>query len=149
MAHVVYNKTEGQKFTGESSFVIVECNYCGIPYGIPELLHRSMLRYHGDQPGGWKICCPMGHEWWYVGETREDRLQRLLNDERDETARVRSQRDQAQAHASAMKGVATRRKNQLQRVRAGVCPCCNRTFQNLARHMAGQHPDYDPGSRDR
>jgi hypothetical protein len=25
----------------------------------------------------------------------------------------------------------------------GVCPCCNRTFQNLARHMAGKHPDYE------
>lgn len=23
-----------------------------------------------------------------------------------------------------------------------VCPCCNRTFQNVARHIAGQHPDY-------
>jgi hypothetical protein len=28
------------------------------------------------------------------------------------------------------------------RVAAGVCPCCNRSFKDLARHMAGQHPDY-------
>lgn len=22
------------------------------------------------------------------------------------------------------------------------CPCCNRTFQNLQRHMTSKHPDY-------
>lgn len=26
----------------------------------------------------------------------------------------------------------------------GVCPCCNRSFENVARHMRTQHPDYDP-----
>ncbi len=29
-----------------------------------------------------------------------------------------------------------------ERIVSGVCPCCNRTFQNLARHIAGQHPDF-------
>jgi hypothetical protein len=29
-----------------------------------------------------------------------------------------------------------------QRVANGVCPCCHRSFVNLHRHMAGQHPDY-------
>jgi hypothetical protein len=29
-----------------------------------------------------------------------------------------------------------------QRVAAGVCPCCNRTFTNLAEHMAGQHAEF-------
>ena len=28
------------------------------------------------------------------------------------------------------------------RISAGVCPCCTRTFSNLSRHMATQHPDY-------
>jgi hypothetical protein len=26
----------------------------------------------------------------------------------------------------------------------GVCPCCNRTFQQLARHMKAKHPGYGP-----
>ena len=25
--------------------------------------------------------------------------------------------------------------------KAGTCPCCNRTFTNLARHMASKHKD--------
>jgi hypothetical protein len=27
-----------------------------------------------------------------------------------------------------------------------VCPCCNRSFQNLRRHMATKHPEFNaPG----
>jgi hypothetical protein len=32
------------------------------------------------------------------------------------------------------------------RIQSGVCPCCNRTFENLGRHMKSKHPafDYEP-----
>jgi Fe-S oxidoreductase len=56
-----------------------------------------------------------------------------------------AQRDQAQADARAQKAAKTRIKNDRDRIKTrvanGVCPHCNRTFQNLARHMASQHPD--------
>jgi 4-hydroxy-3-methylbut-2-en-1-yl diphosphate synthase IspG/GcpE len=29
------------------------------------------------------------------------------------------------------------------RAKAGVCPCCNRTFSNMAEHMKKQHADFD------
>jgi chemotaxis response regulator CheB len=28
------------------------------------------------------------------------------------------------------------------RVANGVCPCCNRTFKQLARHMKAKHPEF-------
>lgn len=34
------------------------------------------------------------------------------------------------------------------RIANGVCPCCHRTFQNLARHMAGQHPAYEESDQE-
>lgn len=37
------------------------------------------------------------------------------------------------------KGVVTRTRN---RIANGVCPCCDRSFTNLQRHMASKHPDY-------
>ena len=40
---------------------------------------------------------------------------------------------------SAQKGVTTRLKN---RVQKGVCPCCNRYFAQLQRHMTTQHPNF-------
>lgn len=29
------------------------------------------------------------------------------------------------------------------RASAGVCPCCNRTVSQMARHMQAKHPDYN------
>lgn len=55
--------------------------------------------------------------------------------------RQRNWREGAERSASAYKGQATRLRN---RIKAGVCPRCNRTFQNLQRHMAGQHPEFKP-----
>lgn len=40
---------------------------------------------------------------------------------------------------SAQRGVTTRIKN---RVKHGVCPCCQRTFRQLAAHMKSKHPDF-------
>lgn len=60
-------------------------------------------------------------------------------DIRTEQRRLESER---RAHA-ATKGQLTKTKK---RIANGVCPCCNRSFANLERHMAGQHPDYpQPG----
>ncbi|WP_159103999.1 hypothetical protein [Rhodopseudomonas sp. B29] len=52
---------------------------------------------------------------------------------------MRDQREAAERRAAAARGQVTKIKN---RVGHGVCPCCNRTFANLARHMAGEHPGY-------
>ena len=32
-------------------------------------------------------------------------------------------------------------EKQLKRVHNGVCPCCNRSFQNLQKHMKTKHPE--------
>lgn len=144
----VYRASEGKKFRGDTNLVTVSCATCHITYAIPKSLYDSALHWRGDRADGrgWKLCCPMGHTWWYCGENEEDRLRRVLELERDTLARVGADRDQAKAEAKAQKGRATRFRNDRERLKtraaAGVCPCCNRTFQNLQRHMAGQHPDF-------
>jgi hypothetical protein len=57
----------------------------------------------------------------------------------DEIRAEREWRKQAQNQARAFKGRVTRLKN---RAAAGVCPCCNRTFAQLARHMATKHKGF-------
>ena len=49
-----------------------------------------------------------------------------------EAAHFRKSRD-------GMKGVLAKERK---RVGNGVCPCCNRTFGNLQRHMATKHPGH-------
>ena len=106
------------------------------------------------QRSGHTFHCPWGHPQVYAqGPTEAEKLRQQLAEaeKRVQTAkqneayyedRLRAettQREYAQNQARAYKGVATRVKN---RVGKGVCPCCNRTFANLHRHMAGQHPTF-------
>lgn len=141
MTRTVYAVSEGKRFAADTTLVTVECYSCGMVYAIPESLQRSALRWHGDRPNGWKLHCPLGHEWYYVGETAIERAKRLKN---EATQRERATRDllrhEERSHA-ATRGHLTRQKR---RAHAGICPVqgCKRHFQDLERHMESKHPDY-------
>ena len=91
--------------------------------------------------------CPHGHRAHYAeGETNEaklrrerDRLAQQVAQRDDEIKRQRELREAAERQAAAARGQVTKLKK---RVTAGVCPCCNRTFAKLQRHMATKHPTF-------
>lgn len=124
--------------------VIEYCCVCSMAFAVPADFQRRRKEDHKTYH------CPAGHGQHYYGKTeaekqreRAERLQRQVGareaDIRTEQRRLESER---RAHA-ATKGQLTKTKK---RIANGVCPCCNRSFANLERHMAGQHPDYpQPG----
>jgi uncharacterized Zn-finger protein len=124
------------------------CNGCGVPYGLP----RGFLKQRREDHQTWT--CPNGCERHYpVGssdvekkakalEEEKTRLQQQLTWAREDRDRQRAGRLTAERRRAAAKGQLTKTKN---RIANGVCPCCNRTFVNLGKHMAGKHPDYAPG----
>ena len=64
-----------------------------------------------------------------------------------EQTRTRTARAEAKHQknvARSQKAAKTRLKN---RVASGVCPCCNRTFKQLAAHMSRQHPEFKTGDK--
>jgi DNA repair exonuclease SbcCD ATPase subunit len=84
-----------------------------------------------------------------IKETEAARLKKELEAERKrlEFARnaERVQREEAERlghQLIAARGQMTKLRN---RVGKGVCPCCNRSFENLKRHMVSKHPDYAAG----
>ncbi len=87
--------------------------------------------------------CPMGHRMHYLGEREVDKLKRELVAKQARLDQARADAAATRRQLSAQRGVTTRIKR---RVGNGVCPCCKRTFQQLARHMAGQHPDFNANS---
>ena len=126
----------------DTNLVTEECYRCGVLFAMPESLRNSALKHSQKSPGETiSFYCPNGHSQSYVGENTEQKLRRQLNEERERRARVAAQRDQAEASARAYKGAATKARK---RAGAGVCPCCNRTFKQLARHMESKHPDFEP-----
>jgi hypothetical protein len=130
--------------TRETTFTIVDCPRCGMPFGITKDYESRRRQDKRD------FVCPSGHTMSYGGESDKDKAQRLAGQLDLERSRLQQER---QARISAehakdyairsRKAVSTRLKKVKHRVANGVCPCCNRTFKQLAAHMAGQHPEYD------
>lgn len=127
-----------------STFLIeltkIECASCGIPFGLSE---DYASRRRQDHAG---FMCPAGHSNVFNGETEAERLRRQVAQlqtsmEHKDAAlsTMREQRAALERSRSALRGVHTRTCN---RVKNGVCPCCNRTFANLASHMHTKHPDF-------
>lgn len=124
-------------YSGE--LTVVTC-WCGVRHAIPSELRREQMRAR-ETGGRQDVYCPLGHSHAPAGESEADKLRRRLEQERDRRARETSRADQAEASAAAHKGHATRLRR---RAKAGTCPCCKRTFKQLARHMETQHPDFQP-----
>ena len=70
---------------------------------------------------------------------RANRLQSQLDQQQARARDLLEERGQLERRLSAQRGVLTRVKN---RIIKGVCPCCNRHFADLSRHMQTQHPDF-------
>ena len=120
----------------------VNCGECGGTYAIDGRYHQQR-----SEKGGYWTCPYCKTSWGFDQHGSElARLKRKLEFQEAETERQRSRCRQSEAdhertqrRLSATQGVLTRTKN---RVARGVCPCCNRSFQDLMRHMATKHPEY-------
>ena len=111
------------------SLTVCHC-WCGIALAIPDNLYTQAHRRKTD------VYCPLGHAFVW-GDTTEERLKK----EREKSARLQANLDQAQASLIAQKGVATKLRKKVERAEHGVCPHCNRSFQNLQRHVKTKHPE--------
>ena len=108
------------------------CCNCGIPFGIPSDFRSQLL----NDPEHW-FYCPNGHKQHY-SESREARLRREAEKQLQQKDNQLSQ-EQARREKAELDLLKATRK--LKRVSKGVCPCCNRTFEDLQRHMKSKHPE--------
>lgn len=126
-----------QTFT--DSLAVIDCGVCGVNFGISSTMHNRLKR-----SGDW-FWCPSGHRihyyesGYYKAQKEVARLKDRVILKDNALQSERRSHAYTEKRRAAEKGAKTRIKN---RVAKGVCPCCNRTFQNLARHMEGQHPDF-------
>ena len=115
------------------------CGHCSFEFGVSTYTWKRWERENTE------FYCPSCRGPMRHGSQSEaDRLRaqaRKLEHERDMARRSAAA---AKRRASAQKGQVTRLKK---RAANGVCPCCNRTFQNLHRHMTSQHPDFAEASK--
>ena len=125
--------------TDEGGFIAIRCGACGCLFGLSRFLYDARRADKGT------FYCSNGHPRGYLESEADklrrerDRLTQRLAEKDDEIKRQRDLREGTERQLSATRGVLTRIKN---RVGHGVCPCCNRSFGDLTRHMKTKHPTY-------
>lgn len=117
----------GQLLQLAVTLTTVDCGECGGSYAINERYRRQCQDY------GKSWTCPYCKTGWGFsgnGELEKTRAALAAEQERTKRALARENEERAAKDKLARK---------LKRVGKGVCPDCNRSFQNLARHMACKH----------
>ena len=120
------------------------CPSCGVTIVMPEHMYNSRRNNHQS------FYCPNGHSATFGGKSEVEK--KLAEAEKSianqkarlewaeaDAKRARESRDASERRASAARGQVTKIMN---RVGNGVCPCCNRSFTNLRRHMCTKHPGF-------
>lgn len=116
-----------------------DCIKCGVRFGVPD---GYTARRRADKAS---FYCPNGHSMAYTQSEADklrqerDRLAQRIAQKDDEIRWATEARERAERSASAMRGQVTKLKK---RAANGACPCCNRTFANLQRHMATKHAGF-------
>lgn len=133
----------GTRVAVSSALKVVNCCGCGGTYAMA----ADYLDKRQRDGGSWQ--CPYCRMGTAYCETETDKLKKALERQKESTAYQRrekeeylQQRNTLERSRNGMKGVLVREQNKLARIRNGVCPCCNRHFKNVKRHMDSQHPHY-------
>lgn len=116
-----------------TEFVVITCYKCGVQFAMPEAFQKHLQQTHES------FWCPNGHSQLYKTQTEADRYRRMYE---EEAAKAVPLREKLAAEERAHKRTKKKLKSVETRTAAGVCPCCNRTFAQLADHMKSKHQDF-------
>lgn len=142
----------GHTLIVEKKLITETCCNCGMLFAMTSEFKNDRLK---RRPNDYTFYCPRGHPQHYTGPSVARRLQQQLDEERslrqraeqsvamwaDDAREARASAEKERQRANGYKSHATRITK---RAKAGVCPCCNRTFKQIADHMARQHPEFTP-----
>lgn len=113
------------------------CCACGLLFGLTEDFQRRRKQDHK------LFTCPNGHSQHYTGKASTqqevEKLQQQLAEQRQQNAKVWERVGELAQEAETLKKEKRKLKK---RYEAGLCPCCNRTFVELQRHMKTKHPGF-------
>lgn len=119
-------------------YEFLQCGTCAVRHAIPKVIYD-----HCKGEGGYWYC-PNGHQRGFRTGAEEAERQEIRR-ERDRLKQDAARLQDELAAQTQRANEAERRVIQVRkRAAAGVCPCCNRTFLNVQRHMKSKHPNVVP-----
>lgn len=119
-------------------FYVMECGDCGVQHAFPLTIYETAQR----EGGFWH--CPNGHQrGWRDGAEKEEMA--VLRREKERLTQNAAYLESRVADEARRADAEHKKFLQMQRrAISGVCPCCNRTFVNVQRHMASKHKNVVP-----
>jgi len=125
----------------------VNCGVCGVLFGLEDSFDNAR------RADGVNFRCPNGHIIGYQNNTDKQQIARLkaekqqLENQRQlaEEKRIRAEndakifREEAFKSTEKNKRLRTAIKKKSLRIKNGLCPHCDRSFENLQRHMVSKH----------
>lgn len=123
------------------SFEVIQPSCCNLPFMMTLSMYDERLRTKKT----W-YCPNCGSSRVFNGETEESKLKKELAKEVQRKEAALRRANEARIEADKMRAKEeVQRKSKLRmknRIKHGVCPCCNRTFKNLQNHMKSKHADF-------
>ncbi len=120
-------------YTMSQTMYTLYCAKCSIWFGIPKDFEERRRNDHAS------FYCPAGHVNVYDKESDEEKFRRERDIARQQLARVEDEKREALKVAEKAKKETKQLKK---RAASGTCPCCQRSFANMAEHMKQQHPQF-------
>ena len=121
----------------ESVTLVTEvCITCGVTFAVPKALYDWCRKDPSKE-----FYCPNGHSMVFRKSILQQEIEKLKK-ENEEAERARySLHNQLSQKEQEVKKLQTSIKRRNKRIAAGVCPCCNRTVNQLAEHIKTMHPE--------
>lgn len=118
-----------------TTYELATCCDCSIRWAMSE----DYIDLRRDD--GQAFYCPNGHGQVYRDnlKSRNRELEQQLDAARQLARQERDAAEREMRRHAATKGQLTKARK---RAASGVCPCCHRSFENMARHMATKHPNF-------
>lgn len=121
------------QFSDNQWFEVSRCCNCGVAFAMTTDFDRRRRNDRKD------FYCPAGHQQHYTGPTEAQKLKAELERKEQMLQAAQARAATAEDECALVAKAHHRMRN---RVMNGVCPCCNRSFGNLMRHMKSEHPEF-------
>ena len=113
---------------GIIDFTMTGCPACGIPFFVPTDWFNNKRNDHRS------FSCPNGHGLQLKSKSEIEKLREVIQEKekREQNITNRLMDEMNKSKKLELK---------LSRIGNGICPCCNRYFANLHRHVKAKHPE--------
>lgn len=129
----------GQLLFATETLVIEQCFKCQCFFAIPKDLYNR-----AKASDSVSFYCPHGHGQVYTKTENKKLKEQIETLERDKlrmSQRIDEKNQRIDQLGYSIRAHKAAKTKILNRVKNGVCPCCNRTFKDLQNHFKTKHPE--------